>query len=77
VRLGNIYLGSKILEPCLKKTKTKYSQALVAHACNPSYLGSRDHEDQGSKPAWGNSSVDLISKIIDINKTGLVEWLKW
>jgi hypothetical protein len=31
------------------------SQALVAHACNPSYLGCRDQEDCGSKPAWVNS----------------------
>jgi hypothetical protein len=29
---------------------------LVAHACNPSYSGSRDQEDHGSQPAWGNSS---------------------
>jgi hypothetical protein len=27
------------------------SQALVAHACNPSYTGGRDQEDRGSKPA--------------------------
>jgi hypothetical protein len=26
---------------------------LVAHACNPSYSGSRDQEDWGSKPAQG------------------------
>jgi hypothetical protein len=26
---------------------------LVAQACNPSYSGSRNQEDQGSKPAWG------------------------
>jgi hypothetical protein len=29
----------------------------VVHICKPSYSGSRDQEDQGSKPAWGNSSV--------------------
>jgi hypothetical protein len=34
----------------------------VAHACNPSYSGDRDQEDQGLKPAWGNSSGDLILK---------------
>jgi hypothetical protein len=39
------------------------SQALVAHACNPSYPGGRDQKDHGSKPAWGNSLRDLISKI--------------
>jgi hypothetical protein len=26
-------------------------QALVAHACNPSYSGGRDQEDHSSKPA--------------------------
>jgi hypothetical protein len=35
---------------------------LVAHTCHPSYSGSRDQEDCGSKPAWGNSSRDRISK---------------
>jgi hypothetical protein len=31
---------------------------MVAHACNPSYLGGRDQEDQGSKLAWANSYGD-------------------
>jgi hypothetical protein len=31
--------------------KTVYSQAPLAHACNPSYLGGRDQEDCSSKPA--------------------------
>jgi hypothetical protein len=30
---------------------------LVTHACDPSYLGGRDQEDQGSKPAQANSSM--------------------
>jgi hypothetical protein len=30
------------------------SRAWVAHACNPSYSGDRDQEDQGSKPAQAN-----------------------
>jgi hypothetical protein len=30
------------------------SQALVAHACNPTYKGDRDQEDHSSKPAPGN-----------------------
>jgi hypothetical protein len=34
----------------------------VAHACNPSYSGGRNQEDHSSKPAWGNSSQDPISK---------------
>jgi hypothetical protein len=35
----------------------------VAHTCNPSYLGGRDQEDQGSKPAQSNSLQASISKI--------------
>jgi hypothetical protein len=38
------------------------SQAPVAHACNPSYLGSRDQEDLGLKSDWANSSQNPISK---------------
>jgi hypothetical protein len=34
----------------------------VAHACNPSYSGSRDQEDHDSKPALLNSSQDPILK---------------
>jgi hypothetical protein len=34
----------------------------VAQTCNPSYLGVRDQEDQGSKPAQAKSSRDPISK---------------
>jgi hypothetical protein len=30
--------------------------AAGVHTCNPSYSGGRDQEDQGSKPAWVNSS---------------------
>jgi hypothetical protein len=29
---------------------------IVAHICNPSYLGAGDLEDQGSRPAWARSS---------------------
>jgi hypothetical protein len=42
----------------------------VVHASNPSFSGSRQQEDQVSKPARTNSSQDPISKI------RLVEWLK-
>jgi hypothetical protein len=31
----------------------KVTRALVAQACNPSYLGGRDQEDQGLKPVLG------------------------
>jgi hypothetical protein len=34
----------------------------MAHTYNPSYLGGRDQEDHGSKPASGNSSQDPIKK---------------
>jgi hypothetical protein len=46
----------------------------VAHACNPSYSGGRDQEDQGLKPAWASSSRDPISKT-PITKNWVVEWV--
>jgi hypothetical protein len=49
-------------------------QALVAHACNPSYSGGRD-QDSDLKPAWANSSHDPILKKTQHEK-GLMEWLK-
>jgi hypothetical protein len=48
----------------------------VAHASNPSYLGGRDQEDLGLKPAWANSSQDPILKKKKNHKKGLVEWFK-
>jgi hypothetical protein len=42
----------------------------VVHACNPSYSGGRDQEDQGSKPEWENSSQDPTSKIPNIKRAG-------
>jgi hypothetical protein len=50
------------------------SQALVAHTHNPSYLGGRDQEDGGSKPAWANSSKDPILKKPITEKAGGVAW---
>jgi hypothetical protein len=51
------------------------SQALVAHTCNPHYLGDRDQEDHGLKSAWANSSKrSYLEK--PFTKIGLVEWLK-
>jgi hypothetical protein len=47
----------------------------VAHVCNPSYSGSRDQEDPGSKPAWANSWQDPILKKAH-QREGLAEWLK-
>jgi hypothetical protein len=46
----------------------------VAHGCHPSYSGGRKHEDLGSKPAWANSSQDLISKNPSQKRAG--GWLK-
>jgi hypothetical protein len=48
---------------------------LVAHTYNASYLGGRDQEDCGSKPARANSSVrPYLEK--PFTKIGLVELLK-
>jgi hypothetical protein len=35
----------------LNYTKVQASQALVVHACNPSYLGGKDQKDPSWKPA--------------------------
>jgi hypothetical protein len=48
---------------------------LAAHTSNPSYSGSRDQEDQSSKPAQANSSGDPILEKTH-HKKGLVVWLK-
>jgi hypothetical protein len=48
----------------------KVKKALVAHAYNPSYSGSKDQEDHHWRPAGKSSSVRLNLK------KGLVEWLK-
>jgi hypothetical protein len=51
---------------CKYETEVKESQALVAHACNPSYLGSWDQENFSSRPA-GEIVWDSISKITKAN----------
>jgi hypothetical protein len=43
--------------------KTRWGQTPATHACNPSNSGGTVQEDRSSKPAWGNSSQDPISKI--------------
>jgi hypothetical protein len=43
-----------------KEKEIAFSQALVAHGCNPSYSGK--DQDCGSKPAWARSLRDAISK---------------
>jgi hypothetical protein len=45
-------------------TRGALSQVLMAHTCNPSYLGGWDQEDLGSRSDWANSLWDTISKII-------------
>jgi hypothetical protein len=45
---------------------------LVAHTCNPSYSGSRDQEDCGSKPTRANSSWETISKKATTKRAGRV-----
>jgi hypothetical protein len=37
------------------KNKREDKLGAAAHACNPSYSGGRDQEDQGLKPAQANS----------------------
>jgi hypothetical protein len=55
--------------------KHNVSWTPVAHACNPSYPGSRDQEDPCLKPAWANSSARPYAEKPFI-KIGLVEWFK-
>jgi hypothetical protein len=54
--------GPENFPVCLKQEELR-SQVPVAHTCNPSYSGSTDQEDHGSKPAQANSLRDPISKI--------------
>jgi hypothetical protein len=44
------------------------SRAPLAHAYNPSYLGSRDQVGHSLRPSWVNSSQDPISKIPNTKK---------
>jgi hypothetical protein len=47
---------SRAVEVGFRDQERLKGQVLVAHAYSPSYLGGRDQEDHGSKPAWANSS---------------------
>jgi hypothetical protein len=40
----------------------------LAHACNPSYSGGRDQEDNCSKLARANSLQDPISKVLNTKR---------
>jgi hypothetical protein len=42
----------------------------VTHACNPNYLGGRNEEDFGLRPAQANSLWDRISKIPNTENAG-------
>jgi hypothetical protein len=37
---------------------------MVAHSCNPSYSGSSDQKDRGSKPAWPVPGVPISKTTI-------------
>jgi hypothetical protein len=50
-----VVLGSGRTLPTLR---WGLSRVLVAYTCISSYSGHRDQEDQGSMPAWANSSQD-------------------
>jgi hypothetical protein len=52
------------------------SRAPLAHTYNPSYSGSTDQEDEGSKPAPSKYFRRPYLKK-NQHKTGLTEWLKW
>jgi hypothetical protein len=58
------------------KTKVAAGWAPVPHIYNPSYPGSRDREDHGSKPAWQIVQETYLKKKKTQHKKGLVEWLK-
>jgi hypothetical protein len=46
------------------------SQALVAHACNPSYSGGTDQEDRGLKPVQAIVRKTLPRKHTSQSKAG-------
>jgi hypothetical protein len=63
--LSPLYLDSyeQLWTECLCSPKIHVlSQALVAHACNPSYLQGRDQEDRSLRPSR-QQKLDPISRI--------------
>jgi hypothetical protein len=62
----------KGMESTLSK-KQQQCQALVAHACNPSYLRSRHQENRSLGPTQANSLWDPISKILTRKKGRMTE----
>jgi hypothetical protein len=78
--LMKLYHFQKFLSQDSQRNKIKkYSWVLVAHACNPSYLGSRDQEDWGLKPPWANSLQDPILKklITESARWSGSRWRSW
>jgi hypothetical protein len=69
------YTFTTLIKKQIKNNKIYTGQVLVAHASNPSYLGGKDQENCGLKPARANSSQDPSSIKIIIKK-GLVECFK-
>jgi hypothetical protein len=57
--MGYSHFGKTICKLTIKLVHIYLPQA---PSYNPSYSRGRDQEDHGSKPAWANSSLDLISK---------------
>jgi hypothetical protein len=58
------------LKNLLSENFQEYCLVLVAHACNPSYSGSKDQWDCSSKPVWANSSCNPILKNLITKKLG-------
>jgi hypothetical protein len=46
---------------CEKALYKKLRPGTEAHTYNPSYLGGKNQEDQGLRPAWAKSLQDHIS----------------
>jgi hypothetical protein len=49
------------------------TEALIAQACNPNYLGGRDQEDEAGP---GQIVLDTLSQKKPFTKKGMAEWLK-
>jgi hypothetical protein len=58
----NLYIYAHKQLPQQYKEYLFPCQALVLHACNPSYAGGRDQEDLSLKLIQANSSQDPILK---------------
>jgi hypothetical protein len=43
-------------------SKINYEPGMVVHACNPSYLGGREHENQDSRSAQAKVSKTFNKK---------------